>query len=183
MSAEGHPREGRQHCSGDENRENREIHQASFGHVVTSFRSVGLEADVLQGVGRLAVEPGGGPIVTAASSEIALGNPRRCTVASGRELVVRALAGMKRFIGLVEPILLEQRPAQDELRVADLTDFVDPVAEQLERVTRLFLGPLDLAGAQMNLGDAVDRVCGLRVVSDFEGDANCVLEEGHGLVG
>jgi hypothetical protein len=40
-------REGRQQRRGDENRENREIHQASFGHVVTSFRSVELEADVL----------------------------------------------------------------------------------------------------------------------------------------
>ena len=121
----------------------------------------------MQGVGRLAVQPGGGPIVTAASGEIALGDPRRCTVAPGRELVVGALAGLEGLFGLVEPILLEQRPAQHELGVADLADLVDTVAEQLERIPRLLLGPLDLAGAQVNLGDAVDRVCGLRVVSDF----------------
>ena len=147
------------------------------------FEKIALEADVLQGVGGLAVEPGSGPIVAAASGEIALGDPRRCTVTPGRELVVRALAGMERFIGLVEPILLEQGPAQDELGVADLTDLVDTVAEQLERIPRLLLGPLDLAGAQVNLGDAVDRVCGLRVVSDFQGDANCVLEELDSLRG
>jgi hypothetical protein len=47
MTPEGHEGEGRQQCRGDENRENREIHQASFGHVVTPFRSVELEADVL----------------------------------------------------------------------------------------------------------------------------------------
>ena len=66
----------RQHSSTDEDGEDREIDQSSSGHVVTSFRKMGLEANVLQGVGGLAVEPGSGPIVTAASGEIALGNPR-----------------------------------------------------------------------------------------------------------
>ena len=76
MSPEGQEREGRQQCGGDENREDREIHQASFGHVVTSLRSVELEADVLQGVGGLAVEPGSSPIVTTASGKVTLRDPR-----------------------------------------------------------------------------------------------------------
>ena len=40
------------------------------------FEKMGLEANVLQSVGRLAVEPGSPPIVTAARGEIALGDPR-----------------------------------------------------------------------------------------------------------
>src|SRR6266850_2766734 len=147
------------------------------------FQRWALEANVLQGFRGLAVEPSSRTIVTAARSEIALGDPRRRTVTAGRELVVRALAGLERSIGLVEPILLEQRPAQYELGVADLTDLVNAVAEQFERVSRPILGPLDLTGAQVNLGDAVDRVCGLHVVSDFEGDADCVLEQVYGLLG
>ena len=35
-----------------------------------------LEADVLQRVGGLAVEPGGSPIVTPASGKVTLGDPR-----------------------------------------------------------------------------------------------------------
>src|SRR6266516_595936 len=35
----------------------------------------------------------------------------------------------------------------------------------------------------MDLGDAVDCVCGLRVVADLERDADRVLEEVHGLFG
>ena len=35
----------------------------------------------------------------------------------------------------------------------------------------------------MDLGDAVDCVRGLRVVPDFEGDADCVLEEVDGFLG
>jgi hypothetical protein len=104
-------------------------------------------------------------------------------VAPGRELVVRALAGLERQIGLVEPILFEQGTAQHELGVADFTNLVNAVPEQLERVARLLLCPRDVAGTEVNLGDAVDRVCGLRVVSDLEGDANSVLEEVDGLLG
>src|SRR5439155_8320745 len=126
---------------------------------------------------------GGRPVVAPPGGEIALGNPRRCTMTSGRELVVCKLAGAERRIGLVETILLEQRPAQDEIGVADLGDLVDTVAEQLERVPRLLLGPLDVAGAQMDMGDAVDRVSGLRVVADLEGDSYRVLEEVHRFFG
>src|SRR5207247_10161494 len=135
-----------------------------------------------QGVGGLAVEPGSRPIVAAPGGKVALGDPRRCAMASGRKLVVRTLAGLERVLGLVEAVLLEQRPAQDELGIADLSGLVDTVTEQLERVARRLLGPCDVAGAQVDLGDAVDRVCGLRVVSDFESDADCVLEEVHGLL-
>ena len=60
-------------------------------------------------------------------------------MAAGGELVERALAGLERLLGLVEPVLLEQRAAEHELGVADLVDLVDAVAEQLQRVARLLL--------------------------------------------
>ena len=66
----------RQQSGRNEDCEDCEIDQSSFGHVLTSFRKLGLEANVLQGVGGLAVQPSGRPIVTAARGEIALGDPR-----------------------------------------------------------------------------------------------------------
>jgi hypothetical protein len=66
----------RQQSGRDEDCEDREIDQSSSGHVVTSLQKDGLEANVLQSVGGLAVEPSSTPIVTAASGEIALGDPR-----------------------------------------------------------------------------------------------------------
>jgi hypothetical protein len=73
---------GRQESGDDENRENREIDQPSFGHEVTSFRSVELEADVLQSVSGLAVQPGCRAVVSTPCGQVALGDPRRCTMAS-----------------------------------------------------------------------------------------------------
>ena len=67
--------ESRQQSGHDDDREDREIDQAGFGHVHTPFH--GLEADVLQSIGGLAVEPGGRSIVATPSREVALGDPRR----------------------------------------------------------------------------------------------------------
>jgi hypothetical protein len=72
----------RQQGCHDEDREDRKIDQASFGHGGHLLSRAGLEADVLQSVGRLAIEPGGGPIVAAPRSEIALGDPRRRAMTS-----------------------------------------------------------------------------------------------------
>jgi hypothetical protein len=66
----------RQQSGRDEDCEDCEIDQSSFGHVLTSFRKLGLEANVLQGVGGLAIQPSGRPVVTTARGEIALGDPR-----------------------------------------------------------------------------------------------------------
>src|SRR5258705_13536904 len=145
------------------------------------FGSVELEADVLQGVGGLAVEPGGRPIVPASCRKIPLGDPRRRAMAPRRELVVCALTRREGHFGLVEAILLEQRAAQNELGVADLTDFVDPVTEKPERIACLLLCERDVTGSEVDLGDAVHRVRCLGVVADFEGDADCVLQEVHRL--
>ena len=41
------------------------------------------------------------------------------------------LGGVEGLFGLVEPALLEQRAAEHELRVADLVEEVDAIAEQL----------------------------------------------------
>ncbi len=67
--------ESRQQSGHDDDREDREMDQAGFGHVNTSLH--GLEADVLEGIGSLTVEPGGRSVVATSSREITLGNPRR----------------------------------------------------------------------------------------------------------
>src|SRR3954454_9946458 len=130
-----------------------------------------LEADVLQGVGGAAVELRGLPVVATARCEVALSDPGVGAMAAGGHLVISVFAGFERNLGLVEPVLPEERTAEDELRVADLVHLVNAIAEQLQRVARLLLGAHEVTGAEVNLGDAVDRMRGFVVVSNFEGDA------------
>src|ERR671935_195180 len=93
--------------------------------------------------------------------------PRRSSFA-----VVRALTRVEGLLGLVQPVLLEERPTEHQLRIPDLVDLVHAIAEQLQRVPRLLLRALHVPGAEVNLGDAIDRMCGLRVVPNLESDAN-----------
>ena len=67
------------------------------------------------------------------------------------KLVEGLLGGPERGLGFVEPILLQERAAEHELRVADLVDEVDAVSEELESVTRLLLCARRITGAQMDL--------------------------------
>jgi hypothetical protein len=76
VRASGEKLQRRQQSGRNEDCENCEIDQSSSGHVVTSFRKMALEANVLQGVGGLAIEPSSRPIVTSARGEITLGDPR-----------------------------------------------------------------------------------------------------------
>jgi hypothetical protein len=66
--------EQREESCRDEDRENCEIGQASFGHLVTSFRKE-LEADVLQSVGSLAVQPSSSPVVAPLRGQVTLRDP------------------------------------------------------------------------------------------------------------
>ena len=181
VRAGGQEMQRRQKRDGIDDREDREIHQSGFGHGLTPSRE--LEADVLQSVCGLAVEPGRKPVVTAARGEVPEGDPRPGAMATRGELVVGLLAGAERLLRLVEAVLFEQRAAEDELGVADLVDVVDAVTEQLERVAGLLLCTGDVAGAEVDLGDAVHGVRGLCVVPDLEGDADRVLQERDRLVG
>ena len=85
-----------------------------------------------------------------------------------------ASASSSAIVGLVEPALLEQRAAEHELRVADLVDHVLAVGEQLERLARLLLGELRLAGAQVHLRERRDAAAGLDVLAEVERDAERV---------
>ena len=62
----------------------------AFGNGFTPFR---LEADILQSLGRLAVQMGGCSVVATAGREIALSDPRRGSVADGRELFEVGVGG------------------------------------------------------------------------------------------
>src|SRR6185312_4773751 len=72
--------------------------------------------------------------------------------------------------------LLEERPAEHELCVAELDPMVDAAAHEDERATRETFGLLELAGAELNLCKRRDRICGLDVASEIEQDRERLLE-------
>src|SRR5215212_11455844 len=96
-----------------------------------------LEPEVLQRLRGAAVEHGRAAVVAAALGELALRDPGRSAVRCGRELVERVLGLREEGVGLVVLLLLEQRAAEHEARVADLVEAVLAVPEELERVARL----------------------------------------------
>jgi hypothetical protein len=114
---------------------------------VTSF----LEAEVLERLRRAPVEPSGPVCVAAPGGEVALGDPRCGTMRGGGELGKRLLGVVERSLGLVEPLLFEQRAPEHQLGVADLVEHVLASTDQLQCVLRLLLGPLRIACAQVDL--------------------------------
>src|SRR6059058_3343770 len=74
-----------------------------------------LEPHVLENLGRVAIEPGGRPVVTALCREVAAGDPGGCAEARVAELLEAALGGDELLLGLVEPLLFEQRAAEHEM--------------------------------------------------------------------
>src|SRR4051812_32081456 len=103
----------------------------------------------------------------------------------GAELAEAGLGGVECGLRLVEAVLLEQRAPEDELHVADLVEVVLVAGrlEELKRVTRLLLRLLDVAGAEMDLGERGDSLRRIGVAAGLEGDAECFLQEADRLVG
>ena len=128
-----------------EGRNNRKVIKASLRHRFHLLSE--LEANVLQGLGSVPKEARSRRIVAAPHGEIPLRYPGGGPVTGRRELVECLLRGPEFDLGLVEAVLLEHRASEDELSVADLIEEIDPIAEELERVPRLFLGALDVAGS------------------------------------
>src|SRR5439155_12132950 len=93
------------------------------------------------------------------------------------------VGGGERVRGFLEPTLPEERAPEDELRVADLVEEVDPAVEQLERVPRLLLGEVDLVRAEVHLRERRDSLRGVRLAADLERDAEGLLQERLRLVG
>src|SRR5262249_58087537 len=99
----------------------------------------------------------------------------RCPMARGRELTAALLRSREDVLGLVETPLLEQRAAEDDLRISDLVEVVDPPVEQLQRVPGLLLGQLDRPRAEVNLGERGDGVCCVDEMTELEGDSERVF--------
>ena len=91
-------------------------------------------------------------------------------MAGRAELVEVRLGGAERGLRLVEPALLEQRAPEHELGVARLVEIVLAAVEQPQRVARLLLGLLDVAGAQMDLGERRDGLRRVGVAAGVERD-------------
>src|SRR2546423_7701421 len=165
VHADRHERQRRQESRDHQNSKDRDVDETSFRHVRTCLH--GLEANVLKRVGGLPIEARRYSVVAPLGCEGALRNPRRGSMTRRRKLVVRTLTCAEGLLRFVETVLLEQSTSEHELRIADLADLVDAVAQQLERVAGLLLRTGDVTRAEVNLGDAVDRMRGLRVVSDL----------------
>src|SRR5437868_6593424 len=78
----------------------------------TSF----LEPDVLERLGRAAVEHRSPAFVAPLRRQVALRNPRRSAMRGRRQLCKCILRLCERGIGLVEAPLLEERTAEDDAR-------------------------------------------------------------------
>ena len=91
---------------------------------------------------------------------------------------------MERFLGLIGLVLLEQRATKYKLRASDLVDVV-LVAGRLEaqRVTRLLLGLVDVARAQVDLREGRHRLRGIRVAAGLEAMPNASLRSTIALSG
>jgi hypothetical protein len=74
-------------------------------------------------------------------------------VTGGGKLGQAELGFREHVLRFVEPLLLEQRATEHDLRVADLVQEVCASLEQLERVTSLLLGEVPLTRTQVNLGE------------------------------
>src|SRR5256885_14610710 len=128
----------------------REKRRALFMCVTSSSN---LEPNILESLSRGAVEVCCKPVVAAPRSQVATCDPRGRAVAGGAELAEAGLGRGERALRLVEATLLEQGASEHELRAPDLVEVVLVAGglEQLERVPRLLLCLLDVAGAQVNL--------------------------------
>src|SRR3954454_9049884 len=137
-----------------------------------------LEPDVLECLSRGAEEVCCKPVVAAPGGEIAAGNPRGCAMAGRAELVEAGLGRVARRLRLVDPVLLEERATEHELRAADFVDvvLVAGCLEELERVPRLLLGLLDAAGAEVDLRERRDCLRRIGVAAGLERDAERFLQ-------
>src|SRR5581483_7663316 len=122
-------------------------------------------------------------MVAAPGREVAPSDPRCSPVASRTELGEAPVGFAEHRLRLVEPPLLEQRASEHELGVADLVEIVDATVEQLERVTRLLLSLVEVAGAEMDLGERRDGAAGVSVPAGLESDRERLLQQADGVVG
>src|ERR671936_2633661 len=90
-----------------------------------------LEPHILESFCGAAVEPRRRYYITTARGEIALRRPRDRCMTGRRELREARLRLAKNVFRLVEPPLLHERAAEDDLRVADLVREVFAAVEQL----------------------------------------------------
>ena len=97
------------------------------------------EAEVLERLGGATVVVSSRTILVAPRREIAKSDPSSGAVAHGRQLLEAAVGGLELGLGLVQALLLEERPTENELRVADLVEVVDAAVEQRQRVASLLL--------------------------------------------
>src|SRR3954471_22518446 len=98
-----------------------------------------LEPEVLERLGRGAVQGGRTAVVPTALGEISLRNPCRCAVGPRGELRESIFGLGECGVGLVEAALLEQRAAEHEPGVPDLVHPVLARSEALEREPRVLL--------------------------------------------
>src|SRR4051794_8186364 len=93
------------------------------------------------------------PVVPTPGGKVASGDPRGGAVTGRTELLEARLGGHEGRLRVVEPVLLQQRAAEHELRVADLVEIVLVTLEQPERMLRLLGGLLRVTSPEVDLGE------------------------------
>ena len=127
--------------------------------MATSFR---LEADFLERLSGVPVETCGLAVVTTSCREVPQCDPRLGPVADRRQLLCSRISRPEALFRLVKLSALQQRSSQYELRRTDLVEVVLPTLQKLERIPRQTLRLVVLAPVQMNPGDPLERLRGVR---------------------
>src|SRR6476646_3193793 len=87
------------------------------------------------------------------------------------------------LLGFIQPLLLEQGTAEDDLRIADLVEKVRAPLEQLERMAGLLFGQAPVARSEVNLCERRNRLGCIRVAADLERNGERALQVRDRIVG
>ena len=93
----------------------------------------------------------GSTVLAATGRQVTLGDPSNGPVTGRRELTEGGLSRSEEPFCLFYPVLLEQGPAKNDLRIPYAVQEIFAIPEEPESVTRLLFGHMDFTPAKVDL--------------------------------
>ena len=134
------------------------------------------EADVLERLCGVPIQARCLTIVSPTTREVTARDPRPRPVPHGRHLLEHGVRSLETLLGLVEAAPLEQRPAEHEVRLADLVREVLAPLEQRERLARVLVGGVVVGEVQVHRREAAERLRRVRLRLGLDGQRERRLE-------